>query len=262
MPDDIRCRQSIIGVLHVTQYLPATVEAYLQAKSHNIVDSCCSYPALYEALGPVVGLDVLDLATGDGKVARELVRKFGAYSAVGVDESPEMLRYAKRHNTSRIRFVEGTVGSLGHIGWFKRISAAWVFHYGKPRSMLDAKFRDVAANLAPDGIFAALNTNPGCPTGGAEEYGYTVTCDHDLPRDGDALTLRCFGNGASTEPITIYHWSFSTYAAAAHAAGLRLEVIIPGPTPQGIKLTGKKWWEKYMQRPTTAVFRCTHLHAA
>ena len=48
------------------------------------------------SLALVVGADdrVLDVATGTGLVARELVRRFGC-SVVGIDQSPEMLAVAR-----------------------------------------------------------------------------------------------------------------------------------------------------------------------
>src|SRR5262249_58658647 len=53
------------------------------------------------------GDTVLDVATGTGLVARELVRRFGC-SVVGIDQSPEMLAVAaERTRDLPVRLVEG-----------------------------------------------------------------------------------------------------------------------------------------------------------
>src|SRR6478735_1631555 len=55
---------------------------------------------------------VLDLATGTGAVALELVRQKGC-SVVGVDQSPEMLAEARRRiRTDRVRLVEASAEEL------------------------------------------------------------------------------------------------------------------------------------------------------
>ena len=55
---------------------------------------------------------VLDVATGTGLVARELVRRFGC-SVVGIDQSPEMLAAAAEHTRDLpITLVEGRAEEL------------------------------------------------------------------------------------------------------------------------------------------------------
>lgn len=60
-------------------------------------------PAL-EAVAPVAGLDVLDVGTGTGRLARLLVGR--AKSVVGVEPSTAMLAVARRH-----------LEASGHAGW-------------------------------------------------------------------------------------------------------------------------------------------------
>ena len=54
---------------------------------------------------------VLDVATGTGAVAIELVRSNGC-SVVGLDQSPEMLAEARRRVPETVRLVEGTADRL------------------------------------------------------------------------------------------------------------------------------------------------------
>src|SRR5712691_10174999 len=54
---------------------------------------------------------VLDVATGTGAVARELVRQKGC-SVVGIDQSPEMLAEARRSLNGSAELVEGSAENL------------------------------------------------------------------------------------------------------------------------------------------------------
>lgn len=54
---------------------------------------------------------VLDVATGTGAVAAELVRGFGCW-VVGLDQSPEMLAAARRRVPDRVRLVLGDAERL------------------------------------------------------------------------------------------------------------------------------------------------------
>src|SRR5438876_4857411 len=56
------------------------------------------------------GDTVLDVATGTGAVARELIRQKGC-AVVGVDQSPEMLAEARRRSPD-VRFVEASADAL------------------------------------------------------------------------------------------------------------------------------------------------------
>ncbi len=57
------------------------------------------------------GQTVLDVATGTGAVAGELVRRTGC-SVVGVDQSPEMLAVARRRVPPGVQLVEGEADHL------------------------------------------------------------------------------------------------------------------------------------------------------
>ena len=57
------------------------------------------------------GDEVLDVATGTGAVARELLRQKGC-AVVGVDQSPEMLSVAREHLPAEVELVEASAESL------------------------------------------------------------------------------------------------------------------------------------------------------
>ena len=57
------------------------------------------------------GDEVLDVATGTGAVARELLRQKGC-AVVGVDQSPEMLAVAREHLPATVKMVEASAEHL------------------------------------------------------------------------------------------------------------------------------------------------------
>ena len=57
------------------------------------------------------GERVLDVATGTGAVAQELLRQKGC-TVVGVDQSPEMLSVAREHLSAKVELVEASAESL------------------------------------------------------------------------------------------------------------------------------------------------------
>lgn len=244
------------------QYDKAKAAAYAGAKSVNALDSLCFYRSLYEAIGNVRDQDVLDLATGTGRVAREM-RVRGARSIFGVDESPDMLAIAEKESAGipPIRYLNRTVGKMGKIGEFDVITAGWLTHYAASPVELVAMCRDIAANLRPSGRYVALNPNPLVPIGGGEKYGYRIEFHSPMFREGEQLRIRLFGNGAEVPPILYYFWNLETYVAAFKAAGLRLNMIVAKPSDQAIAQMGQPWWQDYLKRPTAAVFVAKHISA-
>ena len=102
---------------------------------------------------------VLDVATGTGAVALELVRQKGC-AVVGVDQSPEMLAEARRRlllvtETKRIRLVEAPAQELPfEDGSFDGLTAAYLLRY---LDDLPAGLAELARVLRPGGTAALLD---------------------------------------------------------------------------------------------------------
>jgi len=95
---------------------------------------------------------VLDVATGTGAVARELIRQKGC-SVVGVDQSPEMLDEARRRSP-HVRFVEASADNLPFPDKsFDALTFTYLLRYVPDPA---ATLRELARVVRPGGTITAL----------------------------------------------------------------------------------------------------------
>jgi demethylmenaquinone methyltransferase/2-methoxy-6-polyprenyl-1,4-benzoquinol methylase len=96
---------------------------------------------------------VLDVATGTGMVARELVRQKGC-SVVGVDQSPEMLAQARARANGKVELVEASAESLPFAdGEFDALTFTYLMRYvDNPAATL----AELARVVKPGGTIAGL----------------------------------------------------------------------------------------------------------
>lgn len=99
------------------------------------------------------GDTVLDVATGTGAVALELVHRTGC-SVVGLDQSPEMLAVARRRVPAHVRLVEGSADELPFPdASFDGLTFTYLMRYvDDPASTL----RELARVVRPGGTIAGL----------------------------------------------------------------------------------------------------------
>ena len=104
---------------------------------------------------------VLDVATGTGAVALELVRQKGC-RIVGVDQSAEMLAEARRRVGDRIELVEASAEALPFAdGEFDALTFTYLLRYVDDPA---ATLRELARVVRPGGTVAGLEF--GIPRGG------------------------------------------------------------------------------------------------
>jgi demethylmenaquinone methyltransferase / 2-methoxy-6-polyprenyl-1,4-benzoquinol methylase len=101
---------------------------------------------------------VLDVATGTGAVALELVRRYGC-SVVGIDRSPEMLAVARRRIAAdelgaNIELLEGRAETLPFAGAsFDALTVTYLLRYVDDPA---ATIRELARVVRPGGTVASL----------------------------------------------------------------------------------------------------------
>src|SRR5438034_777467 len=108
------------------------------------------------------GDTVLDVATGTGAVALELVRQQGC-AVVGLDQSAEMLAEARRRVDGRVRLVEGRAQELPFDdAEFDALTFTYLLRYIDDPA---AQLRELARVVKPGGTIAGLEF--GVPRGAA-----------------------------------------------------------------------------------------------
>ena len=96
---------------------------------------------------------VLDVATGTGAVAAELVRATGC-SVVGLDQSPQMLAEARRRVPASVELVDGDADHLPFPdGSFDALTFTYLLRYVDDPG---ATMRELARVVRPGGVVAGL----------------------------------------------------------------------------------------------------------
>ena len=102
---------------------------------------------------PSAGGRFLDVATGTGAVALELIRQKGC-SVVGLDQSREMLTVARRRLPDRVRLAEGEADRLPFDdAAFDALTFTYLFRYVDDPG---ATLRELARVVKPGGTIAGL----------------------------------------------------------------------------------------------------------
>jgi demethylmenaquinone methyltransferase/2-methoxy-6-polyprenyl-1,4-benzoquinol methylase len=106
------------------------------------------------------GDEVLDVATGTGAVARELLRQKGC-TVVGVDQSPEMLAVAREHLPASVRLVAASAEQLPFDdAAFDALTVTYLLRYVEDPG---ATLAELARVVRPGGTIASLEF--GVPAG-------------------------------------------------------------------------------------------------
>lgn len=202
-------------------------------------------------LGDLRGLTVLDLACGEGFYTR-LIRRAGADRVVGVDLSANMIARAREQEDADplgITYICGPAESLGSIGPFDVVSAAFLLNNAPDRAILDAMARAIAMNLKPGGRAVLTNSNFGAWPG-TDYSPYGMVDDVREPiADGTPYRIT-FLLDEDTFTLVNYAHSHATYEAALHRAGLA-DVVGHAPriSDEGLAAYPPGFWDTYLARP-------------
>jgi SAM-dependent methyltransferase len=223
------------------------VAEFYEAGWTDVYDDSASV-ALFDLLGPVAGLSVLDIACGHGRITRELARR-GA-QVVGVDLSAELLEKGKaieRANPLGVHYRHADVSSdlATRSQTFDAVSCSFGL---SDIDDLDGCIHTVAAALRPVGRFVCSLLHP-CFPGSGETSGSWPTSGsyYDegrwVPAGRDSTLRRQVGAN---------HRTLSTYMNAFRRFGLSIDALIEPLPPLA-------WSEKSLAAanfPVFLVVRC------
>ncbi|WP_329013954.1 class I SAM-dependent methyltransferase [Streptomyces sp. NBC_00690] len=211
------------------------------------------------AVGDVVGRDVLDLGCGSGLYARRL-RGAGAARVVGMDESGAMVEHARRRDEREGLGVEylaanatdPAAGDLpGIAGAFDVVTAVYVLPYAPTREALEGFCATARRALRPEGgRFVAAVLNPEFSTDPQWYRGYGMCLSaRQSPAEGTPGHLRAWV-GPEVLDLDFFRWSAAAHEQALAAAGFdRVSWINPTVSEQGLAKYGETFWANYLACP-------------
>lgn len=211
------------------------------------------------AVGDIVGRDVLDLGCGSGLYARRL-RRAGAARAVGMDESAAMVEHARRREESEGLGVEylaanaadAASGALPDItGAFDVVTAVYVLPYASDRKALEGFCATARQALhATGGRFVAAVLNPEFSTDPQWYRGYGMLLSSQRsPAEGTPGHLRAWV-GPEVLDLDFFRWSAAAHEQALKAAGFdHVSWIRPTVSEEGRARYGDAFWANYLDCP-------------
>ena len=212
-------------------------------------------------LGDLTGLSVLDLACGDGMGTR-LLKRWGAARVVGVDVSPQMIALARQQEDAQplgIEYRVADAATLGGIGPFDRVNAAYLLHYASSREQLLGMARTVHDNLEPGRHFVASIANPlrpPQPVVDHRKYGFSFRLLDETLHEGARLRGTLF-LGENTVEFDFHWWPREVYEEAFRTAGFRSWKIEPFLVPpDSEQKRGAGFWDEYAAAPSAVHVIC------
>ncbi|MEM7441743.1 MAG: class I SAM-dependent methyltransferase [Pseudomonadota bacterium] len=127
------------------------------------------WPVFLETIGPVAGLNILDLACGEGRLSRVLMER-GANSVIGLDISGEMIARALEQNEPggpgpyypglSYRQLDARDETFALASPVDLVTALYLLHYAADLDELGQMCRLIARNLKPGGRFVTFTVSP------------------------------------------------------------------------------------------------------
>lgn len=215
---------------------------------------------LFEALGDIRGMQVLDLACGEGSYSRRL-RRAGAREVVGVDISSAMIRLAEqqeRREPLGIRYRCQDAADFDPApGAADRVVAMYLLHYAGSAAKL-LRFCGVCWKaLRPGGRLVGFNDNVLNPPHGPaswRQYGIEKTGPETL-REGAPIRYRITNPDGRSFGFENFFLRPETYRRCFAKAGF------PDFRWLGVSLhpdaQGDPFWDRFRDDPPVIAFTAT-----
>lgn len=214
---------------------------------------------LFETLGDIRGLRVLDLACGEGFYTR-LLKIAGAEEVTGVDISGEMIGLAERQerdNPLGCRFVCCDAADYRPRGTVDLVVAMYLLHYAGSADKLLRFLRVAHAALRPGGRLVGFNDNVLSPPRGTvswSKYGVVKT-GPAAPAAGAPIRYRITNEDGASFEFDNYYESPETYRRAFDEAGFR-EFRWLGVSLEPAE-RDNPFWDDFLKNPPVIAFSAT-----
>ncbi|MFG0242383.1 MAG: pseudouridine synthase [Phycisphaerales bacterium JB054] len=202
-------------------------------------------PGAIELLEPRAGERVLDLACGQGVLARELAER--GVRVWGIDASPRLIEAAQGRSDGDVRFAVGdatqldkTLRDIGPDERFDSIACVMALMNMDP---LEAVLAGVAARLRPGGRFVAVLLHPVFRSPGRSAWGWDNSggvvrqyrrIDAYLSPASREIVMNPGKVAHGAEPVVTrtYHRPLETYVRALAAQGMLVDRLEEWASPR------------------------------
>jgi SAM-dependent methyltransferase len=181
---------------------------------------------------------------------------------VGVDISAQMIALAQQREDAEPMGIEYRVAdaaTLGGIGTFDRVAAAYLLHYAESRQQLLHMARTVYDNLAPGQHFVASIANPLLPPQPVvdhRKYGFSFRLLDETLHEGARLRGTLY-LGQNTVDFDFYWWPWEVYEEAFRTVGFSSCTIEPFLIPpDSDEKRGEGFWDGYIGAPSAMHIIC------
>lgn len=238
----------------------AIAEAYQDSKQLPFRRAIERY-TLFEALGTVDGLTVLDLACGAGFYTR-LLKRAGAATVTGIDVSPEMIRLAEREEARDplgCSYLCRDVADLEpEPGTVDLAVAMYLLHYAGTRAKLLRFLRVCHDALRPGGRIVGFNDNVMRPPRGTvswRKYGLEKTGPLSAPHEGDPIHYRFTNPDGGQFEFHNFFLRPETYDDAFEEAGFRDFRWLGVSLEPGER--NDPFWDDFLDNPPVIAYAAT-----
>jgi ubiquinone/menaquinone biosynthesis C-methylase UbiE len=215
---------------------------------------------LMKLVGDLDGMDVLDVACGEGFYTR-MIRQRGAARVTGVDLSHGMIELARNQEAQHqlgIEYVVGDARELPHTQECDLAVAAYLLNYARNRNEIQAMCDGIARSLKPGGRFITVNCNPALVFSHApsyRKYGFETSVQGEW-REGAPIKWN-FYLGDETFEIENYHLNVAIHEEAFRQAGFReVRWHTPSLSPEGLVEYDHGFWSNLLDHPPVAFIEC------
>ena len=215
---------------------------------------------LFDIVGDVKGLAVVDIACGEGFYTR-LLRHRGAARATGIDLSQGMVDLARRQEAAAPLGIDYRVGdgrALDIAPDYDLAVAGYLLNYARNRQELGDMCASVARSLKPGGRFVTVNSNPALDFSQApsyRRYGFETSVSGPW-REGAPITWTFYLEDG-TFSIENYYLSVAAHEEALRGAGFRsIRWHRPRVAAEGERSHGSQFWRTFLDSPPIAFIEC------
>jgi ubiquinone/menaquinone biosynthesis C-methylase UbiE len=215
---------------------------------------------LMKLIGDPQGLDVLDVACGEGFYTR-MMRQRGAARVTGVDLSEGMIELARRQELEQQLGIEYLVADARNLDLEDKcdlVIAAYLLNYARTREELQAMCEGIAASLEPGGRFVTVNCNPALafPTAPSyRKYGFETSVLGDW-KEGTPIKWTFYLDEGPFD-IENYYLSPAIHEECLRAAGFRaIHWHTPKLSPEALVGYERAYWSNLLDYPPVTFIEC------